>query len=140
MTQTARKICVFCASRPGLKPAYTLAASSLAHTLFKKSWGLVYGGGTCGLMGVVAKTLHGLGGNVHGFRVRALIKREVSTGETGKESEEENGGELGRVEVLDTMHERKARMAEEADAFVALPGGFGTVDELVEIITWVCIP
>jgi uncharacterized protein (TIGR00730 family) len=121
-----RQICVFCASRPGKKPIYTAAAQSLATALHQHSWGLVYGGGTYGLMGVVAKTLHALGGDVTGMQVRALIRQEVGEDEV-----------VGKVEVLETMHERKARMAVMADAFVALPGGFGTVDELVEIITWV---
>jgi uncharacterized protein (TIGR00730 family) len=127
MSPTHRQICVFCASRPGNKPIYTTAAQSLAIALHQRSWGLVYGGGTYGLMGEVAKTLHALGGEVTGMQVRALVRREVSEGEVA----------VGKVEVLETMHERKARMAVAADAFVALPGGFGTVDELVEIITWV---
>ena len=117
------KVCVFSGSRPGINPAFASSAVSLARAIHAKSWGLVYGGGTKGLMGACAKTLHQLGGDVHGIRVRALIQRE--------------GEDCGRSTECETMHERKARMAMESDAFVALPGGFGTLDELVEIITWV---
>ena len=131
MTKPTLKVCVFCASRPGSSPAFTAAANSLAHALHSNSWSLIYGGGTRGLMGSVAKTLLDLGGTVHGFRVKALIRREVN-------GDEEAG--YGDTTVVESMHERKALMAENADAFVALPGGFGTLDELVEIITWVGLP
>lgn len=122
---TILKVCVFSGSRPGINPAFISSASSLAHILHEKSWGLIYGGGTAGLMGACAKTLHQLGGDVHGIRVKALIQAE--------------GDDCGRSTVCESMHERKAVMARESNAFVALPGGFGTLDELVEIITWVCV-
>ena len=122
-------VCVFCASRAGSSPAYAAAAAALARALHGKSWSLVYGGGTMGLMGTVAQTLHALGGSVHGVRVQALIRREVD--------DTEDAG-FGRSTVVQSMHERKAIMERQSDAFVALPGGFGTLEELAEIITWVC--
>ncbi|KAI5837432.1 hypothetical protein DFP73DRAFT_581077 [Morchella snyderi] len=119
------RVCVFCASRPGTNPKFTAAAESLAEELYQQSWSLVYGGGNRGLMGSVAKTLFDKGGKVHGIIPRALIRREV-----------EGEMDIGTVAVVESMHERKNEMAKVSDAFVALPGGFGTLDELVEIITW----
>ncbi|TGZ85531.1 hypothetical protein EX30DRAFT_361358 [Ascodesmis nigricans] len=124
-------VCVFCGASSGDSPRFLEAAESLAEVLHKSNYNLVYGGGTVGLMGTVSKTLVKLSGPeaVHGIIPRALIRFE------------QNGtpppvGEFGRTTVVPDMHTRKGMMAREADAFVALPGGFGTLEELMEIITW----
>jgi len=119
-----RRICVFCGSRPGLKPAYRAAAEALGQLLAERGIELIYGGGNVGLMGVVADACLAAGGRVVGVIPRALLEWEV-----GHEG-------LSRLEVVDSMHARKARMAELADAFIALPGGLGTFEELFEILTW----
>lgn len=119
-----RRICVFCGSRPGVRPAYREVAESLGKTLAERGIELVYGGGNVGLMGIVADACLAAGGKVVGVIPRALMEWEV-----GHEG-------LTRLEVVDSMHSRKARMAELADGFVALPGGLGTFEELFEILTW----
>ena len=119
-----RSICVFCGSRPGVRPAYRAAAELLGKTLAERGLELVYGGGNVGLMGVVADACLAAGGKVVGVIPRALMEWEV-----GHEG-------LSRLEVVDSMHTRKARMAELADGFIALPGGLGTFEELFEILTW----
>ncbi len=120
-----RRVCVFCGSSPGHDPAYTAAAQRLGERLAARGQGLVYGGGDVGLMGVVANAVLEAGGEVVGVIPRALYDREV-----GHEG-------LTRLEVVDDLFARKARMLELADAFVSLPGGVGTLDELFEVLTWV---
>ena len=119
-----RSICVFCGSRPGAKPAYRAAAEALGQLLAERGIELIYGGGNIGLMGIVADACLAAGGKVVGVIPRALLEWEV-----GHEG-------LTRLEVVDSMHTRKARMAELADGFIALPGGFGTFEEFCEILTW----
>jgi uncharacterized protein (TIGR00730 family) len=121
---TCAAICVFCGSRPGVNPAYRAAAESLGKTFAERGIELVYGGGNVGLMGIVADACLAAGGKVVGVIPRALLEWEV-----GHEG-------LSRLEVVDSMHSRKARMAELADGFIALPGGLGTFEELFEILTW----
>jgi uncharacterized protein (TIGR00730 family) len=119
-----RRVCVFCGSRPGARPAYREAAVALAGEIARRGLGLVYGGGAVGLMGVVAAAAAEAGAEVIGVIPRGLLRREV--GLTA----------LADLRVVDTMHERKAMMAALADGFVALPGGFGTLEEAVEVLTW----
>jgi len=118
-----RHVCVFCGSSPGRRPAFAAAASELGARLAADRIGLVYGGGSVGLMGTVADAALAAGGEVVGVIPEALAGKEVA--HTG----------LTRLHVVKSMHERKALMADMADAFVALPGGFGTLDELFEAIT-----
>ncbi|NVJ28639.1 TIGR00730 family Rossman fold protein [Myxococcus sp. AM011] len=119
-----RSICVFCGSRPGARPEYTEAAKALGTELGRRGLTLVYGGASVGLMGTVAAATLASGGKVVGVLPHFMGAREIA--------------HLGLTELVrvDSMHERKALMAERSDAFVALPGGFGTLDELFEIITW----
>ncbi|MFD2080856.1 hypothetical protein SAMN05421678_109218 [Actinopolymorpha cephalotaxi] len=118
------RVCVFCGSSPGRTEIYRRAAADLAVLLAHKGIGLVYGGGNVGLMGIAADAALAAGGEVIGVIPGHLVAREVS-----------HEG-LSRLEIVDTMHERKARMADLSDAFVALPGAAGTLDELFEIWTW----
>ncbi len=118
------RICVFAGSSDGAKPAYADAAGGLARSIVAAGIGLVYGGGRVGLMGALADSALAEGGEVVGVIPSALERREVA--HTG----------LTELHVVGSMHERKAMMVELADAFVALPGGFGTMDELVEAVTW----
>jgi uncharacterized protein (TIGR00730 family) len=118
------RVCVYAGSSHGADPVYREAAAELAHTLVERSIGIVYGGGNVGLMGVVADTALAAGGEVIGVIPRSLLDREVA-----------HGG-LTEQRVVSSMHERKATMADLSDAFVALPGGIGTVEELVEVYTW----
>lgn len=119
-----RRVCVFCGSNVGARPAYADSARALGRLLVERGLGLVYGGGNVGLMGVVADAVLEAGGEVIGVIPHALMAREI--------------GHLGvtTMHVVDSMHERKALMAEHADAFLALPGGVGTFEELFEAITW----
>ena len=119
-----RRVCVYAGSNPGIHPAYAEAARSLAALLADREIGLVYGGGRVGLMGVLADTMLEAGGEAIGVMPQALIDREI--GHRG----------LTELRVVDSMHERKAQMAELSDAFVALPGGIGTLEELIEVYTW----
>jgi uncharacterized protein (TIGR00730 family) len=119
-----RRVCVYAGSNPGSDPAYAEAARALATTLPERGIGLVYGGGKVGLMGVLADTVLEAGGEAIGVMPQALIDREI--GHPG----------LTELEVVGSMHERKARMAELSDAFVAVPGGIGTLEELIEVYTW----
>jgi uncharacterized protein (TIGR00730 family) len=118
------RICVFCGSSPGARPAYAEAAAELGRLLVADGVGLVYGGGHVGLMGVLADSVLAEGGEAVGVIPQALVDREI--GHTG----------LTELRVVGSMHERKALMAELADAFVALPGGLGTLEELFEVYTW----
>lgn len=120
---TLARICVFCGSSPGARPAYREAAREVGRTLAERDLGLVYGGGAVGLMGVVADAALEAGGEVIGVIPRALFEREVGHTEVD-------------LRVVDTMHTRKALMAELAGGFVALPGGIGTLEELFETWTW----
>lgn len=119
-----RRICVYCGSSPGADPAYAEAARGLGARLAQDGIGLVYGGASVGLMGAVADAARAAGGEVIGVIPEALVAREVA-----------HGG-LEDLRVVGTMHERKALMADLADAFVALPGGMGTLEELAETLTW----
>jgi uncharacterized protein (TIGR00730 family) len=119
-----RSVCVFCGSAPGARPSYSTAARELGVALAQASLTLVYGGGRLGLMGMVADAALQAGGRVVGVIPRMLIERELAH------------PNLTRQHVVSTMHERKTLMAEMSDAFVGLPGGMGTFDELVEIVTW----
>ena len=118
------RICVFTGSSPGLDPRFEAGARAFGALLAQRGHGLVYGGGRVGLMGVVAQAVLDGGAEVLGVIPRFMESREVA-----------HGG-LATLEWVDSMHARKARMAELADAFVALPGGWGTLDELFEILTW----
>jgi uncharacterized protein (TIGR00730 family) len=115
---------VYCGSRPGADPAYAAAATAVGRSIAERGWRLVYGGGRAGLMGAVADATLAGGGQVFGVIPESLMAREA--GHTG----------LTDLRVVQTMHERKQAMAEAADAFVALPGGIGTFEELFEVWTW----
>jgi len=119
-----RRVCVFAGSSAGRDPAYARAAAELARLLARRGIGIAYGGASVGLMGVLADTAMEAGGEVIGVLPRALQEREI--GHPG----------VTRLEIVETMHQRKARMAELSDAFIALPGGIGTLEELVEALTW----
>jgi len=118
------RICVFCGSSPGARPAYAEAAKELGRTLVKTGTGLVYGGGSVGLMGILAQSVLEGGGRVTGIIPRLLVERELAF------------NRLEDLRIVDSMHERKALMAELSDGFIALPGGIGTIEEFVEILTW----
>ena len=119
-----RRVCVFCGSYSGVRADYAAAARAMAAALVRSGLELVYGGGRVGLMGIVADETLRLGGRVVGVIPQALVDREV--GHDG----------LTEIHVVETMHERKRLMADLADAFVALPGGLGTIEEIFEIWTW----
>ena len=119
-----KRICVFCGANTGARPAYALAARKLASLMAGQRIGLVYGGGNVGLMGVLADSMLEAGGEVIGVIPASLVAREVA-----------HSG-LTELRVVQTMHERKALMTELSDAFIAMPGGFGTLDEFFEILTW----
>ena len=118
------RLCVFCGSASGVRPAYLAAARELGRLLGERGAGLVYGGASVGLMGALADAALAAGAEVDGVIPRALVEREIA-----------HAG-LTRLHVVEGMHARKARMAELADAFVALPGGLGTLEELFEVWTW----
>jgi hypothetical protein len=119
-----KRVCVFCGSSMGARPSYATAAHALGETLAARGLGLVYGGARVGLMGVVANAVLQAGGEVVGVLPSFLGAKEIA-----------HDG-LSELIVVESMHERKAKMAELADAFVALPGGFGTLEELAEVLTW----
>ena len=119
-----KNVCVFCGSSNGRRPAYARAARAFGAALAERGMGLVYGGGSIGLMGVVADAALAGGAEAIGVIPQALARREIA----------HHG--LTRLEVVPSMHVRKARMAELSDAFVALPGGIGTLEELFEVLTW----
>ena len=119
-----RRVCVFCGASSGRVPAYADAARSFGAALAARGLGLVYGGGRVGLMGAVADAVLAAGGEVTGVIPQELVDRELA-----------HGG-VTELRVVGSLHERKALMADLSDAFVALPGGFGTLDELMEQLTW----
>jgi len=119
-----RKICVFTGSRHGASSAYADAAEQLARDLVERGFGLVYGGGNVGLMNIIADTVLELGGHVTGVIPNALMSKEVA-----------HRG-LSELRVVNSMHERKALMAELSDGFIALPGGIGTMEEFFEVLSW----
>ena len=119
-----KRVCVFCGSNAGLRADYRKAAQDLAVGLVRHGFGLVYGGGNVGLMGYLADAMLQAGGQVIGVIPRALRDKEVA-----------HQG-LTELRIVDTMHQRKAMMHELADAFITLPGGFGTLDEFFEMLTW----
>jgi uncharacterized protein (TIGR00730 family) len=119
-----KRICVFCGSSPGHDPRYLEAARTMGHTLARRGLGLVYGGGSVGLMGAVADAALAAGGEVIGVIPQVLQIRELAH------------RSLTTLHVVGSMHERKALMAELSDGFVALPGGMGTLEELSEVLTW----
>jgi uncharacterized protein (TIGR00730 family) len=119
-----KSICVYCGSSPGQSPLFAEAARELARSLTARNIGLVYGGGNVGLMGVIAEEVLKHGGTVTGVIPHALLRKEV--GHHG----------LTQLHVVKDMHERKAMMAALADGFIAMPGGFGTLEELFEALTW----
>ena len=117
-------LCVFCGSSPGNRPSYREAAIALAAAMCARGIGVVYGGGNVGLMGELSRATMAAGGRVVGIIPQALLDREKAD------------QRITRLEVVATMHERKARMAELSDGFVALPGGYGTLEEFCEVLTW----
>ncbi|MBO6936495.1 MAG: TIGR00730 family Rossman fold protein [Deltaproteobacteria bacterium] len=119
-----RAVCVYCGSAPGADPVYLEAARALGTTLAERGLGLVYGGARVGSMGAVADAALAAGGRVVGVIPESLRSRELA-----------HQG-LTELVVVDSMHERKAIMAQRADAFLALPGGLGTLEELFEVLTW----
>lgn len=119
-----RAVCVFCGSSPGFRPVYAEAAARTGRTLAEAGLAMVYGGSKVGLMGAAADAALAAGGEVFGVLPRALARKEL-----------EHEG-LTRLDIVETMHQRKARMAELSDAFLALPGGAGTLEEVFEIWTW----
>lgn len=119
-----KRVCVFCGANVGRNGRYVEVARQLGRSLARRGIGLVYGGGSVGLMGTLADAVLEAGGEAIGVIPRALQLREIA----------HNG--LTRLHVVTSMHERKAKMAELAEGFVALPGGMGTLEELAEIITW----
>lgn len=119
-----KSVCVFCGSSPGARPSYRSAAEALAAAIAKRGLSLVYGGASVGLMGVLADAALAAGARVVGVLPRALDRKEIA-----------HPG-LSELRVVDSMHERKAQMAERSDAFVALPGGIGTLEEWFEVLTW----
>jgi uncharacterized protein (TIGR00730 family) len=118
------RICVFCGASPGARREYAEAAAELARLLAADGIGVVFGGGGVGLMGALADAVLAEGGEITGVIPRALVEREVAH------------RDVADMRVVESMHERKALMAELADAFVALPGGIGTLEELFEVYTW----
>lgn len=120
----ARRICVFCGSSFGARQSYAEAAASLARYLAGNKIGIVYGGAKVGLMGILADAALQAGGEVVGVIPQALVEKEVA-----------HSG-LSDLRVVDSMHERKELMANLSDAFIALPGGYGTLEEFCEVVTW----
>lgn len=122
--RTLHRLCVYCGSSAGARPVYADAAEAFGRALAARGIGVVFGGGSVGMMGIVADAVLAAGGEAIGVIPHGLAAREV--------------GHLGLTElhVVDTMHERKALMADLSDGFVALPGGLGTLEELMEVWTW----
>ena len=119
-----RRVCIFCGSSPGARPAYAEATGELARVLVAEGIGVVYGGGRVGLMGVLADAVLAEGGEPIGVMPQALVDQG------------DRARRVADLRVVGSMHERKALMADLSDAFVALPGGLGTLEELFEVYTW----
>lgn len=119
-----KKVCVFCGSSPGKKSSYKDAAIELGTELVARDIDLVYGGGSIGLMGLVSQAVFDGGRHVLGVIPKTLMPREIT------------GVTVGEVKAVADMHQRKAEMARHSDAFIALPGGYGTLEELLEVIAW----
>ncbi|HET6628983.1 MAG TPA: TIGR00730 family Rossman fold protein [Woeseiaceae bacterium] len=119
-----KALCVYCGSNPGHRGVYAAAAEDLGRTLAARGIGLVYGGAGKGLMGRLADAVLAAGGEVQGVIPHTLMRKEIAH------------PALTELHVVNTMHERKAMMAELSDGFLALPGGFGTLEEIIEIVTW----
>ncbi len=119
-----QRVCIFCGSSKGARDVYVEAARAMGAALTRQGIGLVFGGGRIGLMGVIADAVLEAGGEVIGVIPNAMVAKELA----------HNG--LTELRVVSSMHERKALMAELADAFVALPGGYGTFEEFCEVVTW----
>ena len=124
MPSQPSSVAVYCGSNPGTDPAFAAAAAALGALLAERGIRLVYGGGHVGLMGAVADAVLDDGGEAHGVITRALEQKEIA-----------HRG-LTSLVITETMHERKAALADAADAFVMLPGGYGTLDEFFEVLTW----
>jgi uncharacterized protein (TIGR00730 family) len=124
---TIRSVCVYCGSSPGRDETYVKAGHLLGRSIARSGLRLVYGGGTKGIMGAVAEGALRAGGKVTGIIPRFLINREATESALDR---------LDELLITENMHERKHRMFEKSDAFVALPGGIGTVEEIVEVMTW----
>lgn len=124
-----KTLCVFCGSNTGRNPAYRQAAQQLGRLLAERNIEVVYGGGNIGMMGALADACLDAGGRVIGVIPDSLMNKELDGRAVDHPS-------LTRMEVVDSMHTRKARMAELSDGFIALPGGFGTFEELCEMLTW----
>jgi uncharacterized protein (TIGR00730 family) len=118
------RLCVFCGSRTGDDPRFTQAAAETGTLLAQRGIGVVYGGGRVGLMGVLADAARAAGGEVIGVIPQSLAEREVAH------------ASLSQLHIVESMHERKAMMADLSAGFIALPGGFGTLEELCEVVTW----
>ncbi|MBB5687979.1 TIGR00730 family Rossman fold protein [Roseomonas alkaliterrae] len=119
-----RRVCVFCGSAAGARPDYAREAEALGRAIAARGMGLVFGGGAVGLMGIVARAAQAAGAPVTGIIPHGLVAREAGA------------RDLADLRIVDSMHERKALMAELSDGFVVLPGGFGTLEEAVEALTW----
>ncbi len=119
-----KRLCVFCGSNLGARAAYRDAARALGKEMTRRGIGLVFGGSNIGLMGVIADTVLDAGGEAIGIMPFHLVRKEIAH------------RQLTELRVVNSMHERKALMADLADGFIALPGGFGTYDELCEVVTW----
>lgn len=119
-----KSVCVFCGSNPGSDPVFAEGAVAMGQAIARRGLTLVYGGGSVGLMGIVADAALAAGGEVHG--VIPVMLRQKEVGHYG----------LTRIDIVDTMHERKARMAALSDGFIAMPGGIGTFEEIFEVWTW----
>lgn len=124
MAEPAFSVCVYCGSRPGENPAFADAAKTVGTWIGRHGGQLVYGGGRSGLMGTVAEATRQAGGRVVGVIPQALVDKELAN------------RACDELHIVQTMHERKAMMAERSDAFIALPGGIGTFEELFEVWTW----
>jgi uncharacterized protein (TIGR00730 family) len=119
-----RHLCVFCGSSTGARPVYSEAAAQLGRVLANSNVALVFGGGCVGLMGILADSVLAAGGQAIGVMPRALVEKEIAH------------ASLTKLHVVESMHQRKAMMADLADAFLLLPGGFGSWEEFCEIVTW----
>jgi len=124
MRERRRQLCVFCGSKAGAKEIYADATRRFGEIMARRGLALVYGGGHIGLMGILADAVLAEGGEAIGVIPKSMMDAELAH------------TSLTQLHIVDTMHQRKAMMADQADGFVALPGGFGTMDELFEVLTW----